>query len=185
MWVRNLFIGLEDILQGTQIVFYTGTLIVVILTYSNARKTLLSPAHTEYHKNVITRLKELSEKLDSEFDPTSPYYWAYVHPNAMKDPVDLINQQFRKNKEAIFVTGEPNRGPYRSSARYDNTKHFARSVKADPFIPREIRDSIVATLNARATAIYEAEIYALQQYELALVRGTNLPNFHKDDIDKN
>jgi len=78
MWVGNLFIGLEDILRGTQIVFYTGTLIVVILTYSNARKTLLSPAHTEYHKNVITRLKDLSEKLDSEFDPTSPNYLIFI-----------------------------------------------------------------------------------------------------------
>lgn len=65
----RLDLGLQEVLWVVQILFYLVTGWIVVLTYRNARKTLLSPAHTEYHKNVITRLKELSEKLDSEFDP--------------------------------------------------------------------------------------------------------------------
>jgi hypothetical protein len=183
MWFGDLYIGLQEVLIGTQILFYLGTLTIIVLTYFNARKTLLSPAHTEYHKNVITRLKEISEELDSEFDPDSSNYWAYGTP--MKEAVDRINAKFRAKKEEIIKRGEWREGPYLASTRYQKLRHLARSVKADPFMPHHIRESIVDTLNARADVLFDTELEVLQDYEQALAKQKDLVNFYKEDIDKN
>ena len=72
MWIGSFYIGLQEVLTSVQILFYLVTGTVVILTYNNARKSLLNPVHTAYQKLVINKLKELSEELYSEFEPESP-----------------------------------------------------------------------------------------------------------------
>jgi len=83
MWIGSLYIGLQEVLTSVQILFFLVTGAVVILTYINARKSLLNPVHTAYQKLVINKLKELSEELYSEFEPESPKHWI-KNPNPYK-----------------------------------------------------------------------------------------------------
>ena len=71
---------LEKTLLLVQIVFYLATGTVIILTYKNARKSLLDTVFIrKYQKHVITALAKLSEELASEFDPDSPNYCCQPH----------------------------------------------------------------------------------------------------------
>src|SRR5215208_7393949 len=100
MWIGSLYIGLQEVLTSVQILFFLVTGAVVILTYINARKSLLNPVHTEHQKLVINKLKELSEELYSEFDPESPNYWSDgLREN--REPIDETNRQFREMQRGI------------------------------------------------------------------------------------
>lgn len=103
MWFGSLYIGLQQVLSSVQIRFYLITGTVIILTYINAKKSLLNPVHAEYQKHVINKLKDLSEDLFSEFDPGSPNYWVGEHHN--KELVEFSNEILRSKKDQILATG--------------------------------------------------------------------------------
>jgi hypothetical protein len=103
----------------------------------------------------------------------------------MKAEVDLINEEFEANKEAIRKEGKWRRSSHRLSNKYQRTKHLERSVKADPLLPNNIRTDITQMLKERAFAMSQAEIEALQQYEQELAEGKGGVNFNKDNLEHN
>ena len=161
---------LQGILFVIQILFYVVTCIVVVLTYRNAKRGLLSPVHTEYQKHVMERLKELSQQLNEEFDPRSPNYWA-ADEEPLREQVDQINQEFTEKRDEILARGEWEPYTHGHSRRYNETVYMAQTVKADPFLPTSIRESVTEMLNARAEALYAAEEEALNSYRQALANG--------------
>jgi hypothetical protein len=161
---------LQAALFAIQILFYLVFGTVIILTYQNAKKGLLSPVHTEYQKHVIERLKELSQELDTEFDPKSQNYWV-ADTEPLREQVDQINEEFSEKREEILARGEWEPYTHGHSRRYHETNYLARSIKADPFIPSVIRESTTEMLTVRAKALYEAEEVALNSYRQALAKG--------------
>lgn len=166
---------LQTVLSVVQILFYVVTATVVILTYRNAKRGLLSPVHTEYQKHVIERLKALSQELDAEFDPKSPSYWAAdpvpLADQEIREQVDQIDAEFEEKREELLDKGEWEPYTHGHSRRYRETKSLVRSIRADPFIPAEIRTKITKFLTARAEALYEAEEFALNSYRQSLAKG--------------
>jgi uncharacterized protein YlzI (FlbEa/FlbD family) len=163
---------MADALAVVQMLFYVTAGTVIVLTYLNARKSLLNPVHTEYQKHVISRLKELSEELDSEFDANSPNYW--MSEGLVKEAVDEINETFREHRKDILVSGEWEGGGLSMSEGLLRIQRLARSVKSDPFIPPNIRQIIVDYCAARAAARHSAEQHALSYYRRQLAQGRNL-----------
>jgi hypothetical protein len=163
---------MADALAVVQMLFYVTAGTVIVLTYLSARKSLLNPVHTEYQKHVISRLKELSEELDSEFDANSPNYW--MSEGLVKEAVDEINETFREYREDILESGEWEGGGLLLSKGLLRIQRLARSVKSDPFIPPNIRQIIVDYCAARAAARHSAEQHALSYYRRQLAQGRNL-----------
>lgn len=58
-------------------------------------------------------------------------------------------------------------------------------MRADPFIPDDIRKSITDMLKARAFVLSQAEVESLQHYEQALAEGKGGVNFNKDNLEHN
>src|SRR5690349_6251808 len=92
-----------DILKLVQTGFYIVGAIIAILTYRAARRGLLNSVNTEYQKRVMDRLQKLSEELYSEFDPSSPNYWARSNP--MRDAMQQMNKMFMAHRDLILKVG--------------------------------------------------------------------------------
>jgi hypothetical protein len=105
MWLGSLYTGLKEVLTIVEIVFFLVTGTVVILTYVNARKSLLNPVHTEYQMLVINKRRELSEELYSEFDPESPNYWS-DGLREIKKPLDESDRQFELMQRGTYLPGK-------------------------------------------------------------------------------
>jgi hypothetical protein len=68
---------------------------------------LLNSVNTEYQKRVMDRLQKLSGDLYSEFDPSSPAYWANGrHFKEVEDAVKHINYVFTASKSAFLEDGD-------------------------------------------------------------------------------
>jgi hypothetical protein len=169
---------LEKTLLIVQIVFYLATGTVVILTYKNARKSLLNPVYTEYQKHVIAALAMLSEELASEFDPDSPNYWVGQH--AIKEAVETINATFRQDRDRIPKAGEWKLAGYPASKEELRADRLIQSIKTDPFLPEQIRNSAVELLEGRIHALSDAESDALANYQNVLAQGKGLENIEEN-----
>ena len=88
-----------DALKLVQIVFYAIGAVVAILTYRAAKRGLLNTVNTEYQKRVMDRLQKLSDDLYTEFDESSPTYWAKSRP--VQDVLGHINDVFERHREEI------------------------------------------------------------------------------------
>lgn len=186
MWLGSRYIGLQEVLTIVQILFFLVTGTVVILTYVNARKSLLNPVHTEYQKLVINKLRELSEELYSEFDPESPNYWS-DGLREIKKPLDESDRQFELMQRGTYLPGKWDDGTWREggllrSSTYDRNRYLARSVKADPFIPPSIRRSTLELLEARARAHFEVEGKAIERYRQALLKGGEIKKRQANEL---
>jgi hypothetical protein len=148
----------------------TGT--VVVLTYLNARKTLLNPVYTEYQKLVITRLAEFSNELASEFDPESPNYW--LKENSVQRAVEAINTGFEKIRAGTPTGNDWEVMGYMVSDDEMRALRLVDSIRSDPFIPENIRNKAVDMLEGRAAAIRSAEDDAYDYYRSVLANGEGL-----------
>lgn len=108
--IKTESMTLDDCLKIVQILFYVSAGTIAVLTFLSAKKGLLNPINTEYHKRAFEKIEHLSDDLLSEFDPTSDNYWAKEDP--LKEFLEEIHDVFNKNKVQIlkdkkFVYGQP------------------------------------------------------------------------------
>ncbi len=159
---------IDDFLKVAQILFYLTAAIIAILTFLSAKKGLLNPINTEYHKIAFVKIKELSEELLSEFDPKSENYWAKDDP--LKNYFKEVHAIYEKNKDQIlkqkkFPIGKP------SPRSFDRLTNIITKIKSEPFLPAEIREIIVSHLESRTTKIFSIHIEELDKYFDELVNG--------------
>jgi len=55
---------LDSLTKIAQIIFYSGGLLLGVLTYGRAKSTILNTVNTEYHKKVIEHLAEQKQGTD-------------------------------------------------------------------------------------------------------------------------
>ena len=161
-----------DTLKLIQIVFYTSSTILAVLTYRAAKRGLLNTVNTEYQKRVMDRLQKLSEDLYSEFDPSSPTHW--VKNKAVDDAIRHINEAFERHREhtlaerkypfGIPVTNE--------TERIHNLLH---PVVSDLFIPENIRESVIDLLQNRLMVLSKTYYEELEKYANSLAKGKREP----------
>ncbi|MBH8575816.1 hypothetical protein I8752_23005 [Nostocaceae cyanobacterium CENA369] len=169
--MSQIGLTIDDILKIVQISFYITAASVTVLTYRSAKNGLLNTVNTEYQKKVIAKLEEISNYLSSEFDSTSPHYWA--KSNSIRDSVDHINEVFLKNKDYILELGE-----YPFGVLYPEKllrlSNFVTKVKTDPFVPKGVREIITAFLENRIQRTGSIYFSELESYSESIVAGENL-----------
>ena len=137
---------IDDYLKLVQIGFYATLAIVAVLTYLKAKKTLLSSINTEYHKQVINALIELSNELYSEFDENSDTYW--LNSRGIDDVVNEINEEFIKYKDDILTSGKFEGGILISDIE-KRLMTLIRRYKSEPLLPETIRQGTIDLLENR------------------------------------
>lgn len=168
---------LDEILKIVQIVFYITAGVVAVLTFISAKKGLLNTVNTEYHKRVFDKIDDLSQELLSEFDPESDNYWVKGDPlqNFFKE----IHETFRKNKEQILKDKEFHSG-VPSPRSFDRIQRIVLKVKSDPFVPKEIRNKVIAHLEERSQKLFSIHMDEIRKYLKELAHGK-----HGDDYELN
>jgi hypothetical protein len=159
---------LGDALKIVQITFYAIGAIVAILTYRAAKRGLLNTVNTEYQKRVIDRLQKLSEDLYSEFDPSSPMYWANRRP--VHDGIRQINEVFQNNKDEILAAKKFYYGtPYTEDMK--RLQNLLAPAVSDPFIPDNIRAVVVDLLQNRLDILHGIYTREFEKYASNLAKG--------------
>jgi tetrahydromethanopterin S-methyltransferase subunit B len=170
---------LGDTLKIIQITFYTIGTIIAILTYLAAKRGLLNTVNTEYQKRVMDRLHKLSEDLYSEFDPSSPMYWANIRP--VHNAIQQINEVFENNKDEILTERKFYYGtPYTKDVK--RLQHLLDPVVSDPFIPDNIRTAVIDLLKTRLHVLHGIYICEFEKYTDNLAKGKHSPLTELDDV---
>lgn len=170
---------LGDILKFIEIAFYTVGTIVAILTYRAAKRGLLNTVNTEYQKRVMDRLHKLSEDLYSEFDPSSPMYWATITP--VHAAIQRINEVFENNTNEILAARNYYYGtPYTEDVK--RLQHLLDPVVSDPFIPENIRQAVIDLLTNRLHVLKSIYIREFEKYADNLAKEKHSPLTEIDDI---
>jgi hypothetical protein len=159
---------IDDYLKLVQILFYITGGTVALLTFVSAKKGLLNPINTEYHKIAFVKIKELSEILLSEFDPKSENYWAKDDP--LEKYFKEVHEIFEKNKEQILKSKEFPMGRPTPRA-FDRLADIIREIKSEPFLPSEIREIVVKHLESRTEMSFSIQMEELDKYFKELVNG--------------
>jgi tetrahydromethanopterin S-methyltransferase subunit B len=170
---------LGDALKIVQITFYAIGAIIAMLTYRAAKRGLLNTVNTEYQKRVMDRLQKLSEDLYSEFDPTSPMYWASRRP--VHDGIRQINEVFQNNRDEILAAKKFYYGtPYTEDMK--RLQHLLSPAVSDPFIPDNIRAVVVDLLQNRLDVLYGIYTSEFEKYAGKLAKGKQSPLTELDDV---
>ncbi|WP_157974634.1 hypothetical protein [Lewinella sp. IMCC34183] len=151
-----------------QSVFFIVTSILAYLTYSNAKKGLLNPVNTEYHKRAFDHIENLSSFLIAEFDPESSDYWA--NKGFSDDGLDEINKVFKEHKLEILKAGEF-RGGIRTPNSFTRINNKIKKIKSEPFLPSEIRDKVVGYLELRSNTMLKVYLDEVKNYRDELANG--------------
>lgn len=159
---------IDNALKIVQILFYITVATVTILTYRSAKNGLLNTVNTEYQKKVINKLEEVSIELGSEFDPTSPNYWANYNP--IRDSISEINDIFERNEDYILEIGEYPFGTIVPS-NINRLNTFIAKIKSDPFLPEEIREEIIRFLERRVRTTMSVYWEEFESYTELLIDG--------------
>lgn len=143
--------SIDEFLKIVGSCFTLITVIISILTLIRAKKSLLNTVNTEYQKHVITRVGDISKALASEFDPSSNNYWAN-NTDYLYNLIKNISNDFI-NKSII----SPNVGIHNyvieTNPQVMNLMALTHTIKADPFIPKPIRESIEQHISWRARTL--------------------------------
>jgi hypothetical protein len=159
---------LDEFLNVFQILFYVTVGTVAVLTFLSAKKGLLNPINTEYHKIAFGKIEKLSDDLLSEFDPKSDNYWC------KDDPLDKffeeIHDIFNKNKAQIlkdkeFMMGLP------SPRSFERLTETITKIKSEPFLPKEIRQQVVKHLETRTKKMFSIHMEETDKYMKELANG--------------
>ena len=173
--------SIGNILKVVQIAFYSVGIVLAALIYRAAKKGLLNTVRTEYQKRVMDRLAKLSEDLYSEFDSSSPYYWANKKPT--HKAIEEINDGFIHSAAEILEGGF---WPY--DTPFPDSQIILRSVlsniKSDPFIPDEIRIVVVDFIENRQRTEGSIYLNEFDKYIQRLVKGKQRPIQNLDEINK-
>lgn len=158
---------MATIIELSQTIFYLTGSTIAVLTYMKAKNGLLNTVNTEYHKKVIERLYFISEDLYSEFDPSSENYW--LKSDIAGEICAGINEQFIKSRHLI-VSGKIKSDLFGipSPSEYNKIRNKAGKIRSDPFIPEEIRNTIIEYLDGRANSLFSAFYSIGQEYAKSL-----------------
>jgi hypothetical protein len=157
--------------------FYISAAAVAWLTFLIARRGLLSPVNTEYHKRVMERLADISSELSEEWNPQSAACWVY-HGDQIRAAVDDLVLQFTEFEAGELEPESIGIEPWQLEVRL--TEQFNR-WRSDPFIPTEIRDLLLDFTLARASASSEVYFSELGKYRKAMVRERSIKNSSASD----
>jgi negative regulator of replication initiation len=142
----SLFSSASDIIQS---LFYVTAAVIAVLTYTKAKKHLLSPVNAEIHKKIIDRLNEASQELFFEFDPTSEdHWWKTDHFE------QCVSQIFERSLEIAKINdGQERYGGLPLSETQIKLFHLKARYSHDPFVPSHIRNEICEYASSRIEAI--------------------------------
>jgi hypothetical protein len=182
-------LDLQSLLWGVQALFYVVSGVVIILTFLQAKRTLLNPVNVEYQKRVIENLYNISNSLIDEFDYGSPEHW--IKKNEYDEMFSLIRQHAAEalerglSREDAFDIGTP---LLPSILRF---RALADRYRSDPFLPSGVRIKLVELLDERWNALTEASIevgklYAtgLREGKYPMEGGVSVGGLHNRIVDK-
>ncbi|WP_339836749.1 hypothetical protein [Paenibacillus sp. FSL R7-0272] len=170
---------IDSINKIAQICFYCITIILGFLTFRNAKRGLLNPVNTEYHKKVIERLSEVSEELASEFYNDSEKDWFQI--NDITNAVDRINDFYLENKEEILSKKQFPICGYPLPELSSHLRTLISRINFDPFIPIKIRDLIIELLENRLEYTESIIVEELDRYCDELAEGLHTEFFEHND----
>ena len=123
------------------------------LTFRNVNKTLLSPVNTEYQKRVFDSLSEVSKWLFAELKAGNRNYWLDNPP--MGYIWEQMREQFKNNRNSVEKFGiEPS--DINMSSEFKQLEKIADEMRYNPFLPKDLRESIVGYLDKRVQASFDA-----------------------------
>jgi uncharacterized protein (UPF0147 family) len=172
--VLSINIILEPILKIDQIIFYLAATVLAILTYISAKKGLLNTVNTEYQKKVMDKLQNLSDELFSEFDSSSPNYWA--GKEYVQDALVEIHKQMEVFKNQSNVKVPIEFAPVTPDVQ--RIKTILERNKTDPFVPKHIRNMIIRHLENRLKTMEDIYIKEFMRYskELSTKEDPSMPD---------
>lgn len=91
----------------------------------------------EYQRQIVIRLKEISDWMLSEFDYYSENYWG-KNSYYIKDQLEGYLEQRKRTKEKYFLEY------FGIDPWLWKQYQMASKIKYDPFVPKDIRKSIYA-----------------------------------------
>ncbi|MDF2873370.1 MAG: hypothetical protein K0R22_53 [Sporomusa sp.] len=160
---------LDDVLKITQICFYVGTMILGIRTFIYAKKNIKNTVHLEYQKKVIIRLDEIANALFREFDVESEVYWHKTHN--FDNNIKWIDAIYEQTKQVAPESERLPLVPLYDSLSDQYLSSLFMKVKSDPFIPEDIRRTIVAYLEDRIEVTRKVYFNTYQKYRTELANG--------------
>lgn len=126
-----------------------------------------------YIEKIIDRLAFISNELMAEFDDYSEWFW--MHDNEVHEKTDRMDAIYAANNhlekgELLSLMYKPGMG-FKIEMKYIN---LARILKADPFVPVELRDEIVAFLWWHASTSMGVKQDYEEAYLQALIENRTL-----------
>lgn len=170
-WVKTQQV-VGVVLAVVQLGFYLSAAIVALLTFAIARRGLLSPVNTEYHKRVMDRLADISSELGDEWNPASPECWVH-HGDQVKEAFQDLVLQFARFEAGEVEARAIGIMPWQLETRL--TEQFNK-WRSDPFLPVEIRDPLLNFTIARTHACSDIYFSELGKYRKAMVRERSIKN---------
>ena len=160
--------------------YFVGT-VVTVAPFWKAKNGLLNTVNTEYQKRVMDRLKEISDKLYSEFDPDSPEYWA--KGSVAQRELRRINKIFLRDKDKILAAGF---WPYGVPVTKDTItlRKILGPLESDPFVPKKIRDDVITFLSERLAVMESIYFDTFEKYQNKLSKGKQEPVSDLDGLNK-
>lgn len=153
---------LEPIKSVFQTLFYMVTIAVAILTYINAKKSILSPVNTEYQKRIFDRLAEVTSFLCSEFQMGSSEYYLYQLP--MEETLKEITDEYERIKNDIEDKNDFHVTDYPVNPEWIKFRKKYDEVQFDPYIPEKLKTPILEYLNKRAESSSIAHNQAVSNF---------------------
>ena len=95
--------SLETIKSVSQIAFWVSAIVLALLTYLNAKKTLLSPVNTEYQKRIFDTLTRINERLCSELKIGDERH--FVRQLHMRQALEEICHEWKSNGASVEQHG--------------------------------------------------------------------------------
>ena len=160
-------IKMEDLKAIAEICFYCLTGILAVLTYLSAKRVLLNTVNTEYQKKVIIRLEDLSKILADEFYMHSEKYWV-KNDTYLITQIKTINEMYAGNPDSLLNEDELT---LESNPQASYLLALENEIKADPFVPKRIREAIIDNIIKRAYTIDAIYHSHLSQYASELAHG--------------
>jgi len=171
---------LGDTLKIVQICFYGLGMVLGFLTYRAAQRGWLTPTNTEYQKRVMDRLAKLSEDLYAEFDPTSEHYWPKIQ--SVHTAIEKMNETFANNRDTTLTAKEWYYG-WPMGADVQRLDQLLRPVVSDPFIPENIRETVVDLLENRLNVLSGIYSQEFEKYAKNLAKGKHEPLHAPENLD--
>src|SRR5690606_12654289 len=175
----KLDMSLETIKSVSQIAFWVSAIVLALLTYLNAKKTLLSPVNTEYQKRIFDTLTRLNERLCSELKIGDERH--FVRQLHMREALEEICHEWKSNRASVEQYGL-DLPDWPASKEWYEFYSLADDVRYTLFLPQELKDKTIAYLEERASAAEYAHNYAVKEYIEMVNRNKSFEELSPDNF---